>query len=122
MSGCWARPSLKACSAAGAKSSAKSSADCITASVFAALKLGPVASRQEPARKNGVAPPQRTADAPGACSFGAVTCGKGNEGAVSGSGGAGAGGLSLSHDTVANTASINAITARTEDFMTQPFA
>ena len=97
---------------------AKSSVDCTTASVFAAFEVGPVAPRQAPSRSNRTASAQRTADAAGACPFGAVTCGDAGSGSpVSGSGGDGAGGLSLSHDTVANAARINATIARTERFM-----
>ena len=70
------------------------------------------------ARGNRNVSAQRTAEAAGACPFGAVTCGSaGTENSVSGRGGAGGGGLSLSHDTVANAASISATTAKTERLM-----
>ncbi len=63
---------------------------------------------------------------PRVTTFSAVACGTGGTGGVgsvlgSGSGGGGAGSLSLSHDTVADTATADAINTRKNRFISCPF-
>lgn len=61
---------------------------------------------------------------PRVTTFSAVACGTGGTGGVGsvlGSGGGGAGSLSLSHDTVADTATVDAINTRQNRFISCPF-
>ena len=83
-------------------------------------QTGSAVPRHKLALANSTARLQRTADAAGACSFGAVTFGTGDAGSVLGSGSGGAGGLSLSQDTVTD-AIARIDTTRANCFTSFPF-